>query len=95
MSSQHFTNFEIIIFKVRTVLENPTRYHVIQKQKTQVRQYLSESFQQSEWENGSQNCSKDQMDYVRFFAIMKKSMKNNFFYYYKLDTRFQYKYTIR
>ncbi|KPJ21232.1 Transcription factor EB, partial [Papilio machaon] len=30
---------------VRTVLENPTRYHVIQKQKSQVRQYLSESFQ--------------------------------------------------
>jgi hypothetical protein len=31
---------------VRTGLENPTRYHVIQKQKSQVRQYLSESFQQ-------------------------------------------------
>lgn len=30
---------------MRTVLENPTRYHVIQKQKSQVRQYLSESFQ--------------------------------------------------
>ncbi|OWR54109.1 microphthalmia-associated transcription factor like protein [Danaus plexippus plexippus] len=30
--------------QVRTVLENPTRYHVIQKQKSQVRQYLSESF---------------------------------------------------
>lgn len=40
--------------KVRTVLENPTRYHVIQKQKNQVRQYLSESFQQSEW-NEHQN----------------------------------------
>ncbi|KAJ6641513.1 Microphthalmia-associated transcription factor [Pseudolycoriella hygida] len=52
------------VLQVRTVLENPTRYHVIQKQKTQVRQYLSESFQQSEWENGSQNCSKDQMDYT-------------------------------
>ncbi|XP_037044431.1 transcription factor E3 isoform X2 [Bradysia coprophila] len=52
------------VLQVRTVLENPTRYHVIQKQKTQVRQYLSESFQQNEWENGSQNCGKDQMDYT-------------------------------
>lgn len=34
-----------LVFQVRTVLENPTRYHVIQKQKSQVRQYLSESFQ--------------------------------------------------
>ncbi|XP_052753050.1 transcription factor EB isoform X2 [Galleria mellonella] len=33
------------VLQVRTVLENPTRYHVIQKQKSQVRQYLSESFQ--------------------------------------------------
>ncbi|XP_049881490.1 transcription factor EB isoform X2 [Pectinophora gossypiella] len=33
------------VLQVRTVLENPTRYHVIQKQKNQVRQYLSESFQ--------------------------------------------------
>ncbi|XP_038219112.1 transcription factor EB [Zerene cesonia] len=32
------------VLQVRTVLENPTRYHVIQKQKNQVRQYLSESF---------------------------------------------------
>lgn len=32
---------------MRTGLENPTRYHVIQKQKSQVRQYLSESFQQT------------------------------------------------
>lgn len=32
---------------MRTVLENPTRYHVIQKQKNQVRQYLSESFHQN------------------------------------------------
>lgn len=31
---------------MQTVLENPTRYHVIQKQKSQVRQYLNESFQQ-------------------------------------------------
>ncbi|XP_058976492.1 uncharacterized protein DDB_G0281497-like [Musca domestica] len=37
------------VLQVRTVLENPTRYHVIQKQKNQVRQYLSESFKQSEW----------------------------------------------
>ncbi|XP_004518596.1 putative uncharacterized protein DDB_G0279653 isoform X2 [Ceratitis capitata] len=38
------------VLQVRTVLENPTRYHVIQKQKNQVRQYLSESFK-NEWEN--------------------------------------------
>lgn len=31
---------------MQTKLENPTRYHVIEKQKSQVRQYLSESFQQ-------------------------------------------------
>ncbi|XP_075164845.1 transcription factor Mitf [Haematobia irritans] len=37
------------VLQVRTLLENPTRYHVIQKQKNQVRQYLSESFKQSEW----------------------------------------------
>lgn len=40
--------------QVRTVLENPTRYHVIQKQKNQVRQYLSESFQQSDWNEHQQ-----------------------------------------
>lgn len=34
------------LLQVQTKLENPTRYHVIQKQKSQVRQYLSESFQQ-------------------------------------------------
>lgn len=33
------------VLQVRTALENPTRYHVIQKQQSQVRQYLSESFQ--------------------------------------------------
>ncbi|GAB0091203.1 hypothetical protein DMENIID0001_060160 [Sergentomyia squamirostris] len=32
------------VLKVQTALENPTRYHVIQKQKNQVRKYLSESF---------------------------------------------------
>lgn len=32
--------------QVQTKLENPTRYHVIEKQKSQVRRYLSESFQQ-------------------------------------------------
>ncbi|KAL3290391.1 hypothetical protein HHI36_023732 [Cryptolaemus montrouzieri] len=35
------------VLQVQTRLENPTRYHVIQKQKSQVRQYLSESFQNS------------------------------------------------
>ncbi|XP_017769301.1 PREDICTED: microphthalmia-associated transcription factor isoform X2 [Nicrophorus vespilloides] len=34
------------VLQVQTKLENPTRYHVIQKQRSQVRQYLSESFQQ-------------------------------------------------
>lgn len=37
----------LFLTQVKTKLENPTRYHVIQKQKTQVRQYLSESFSQS------------------------------------------------
>ncbi|XP_076676343.1 transcription factor Mitf isoform X2 [Andrena cerasifolii] len=32
------------VLQVRTLLENPTRYHVVQKQKNQVRQYLHESF---------------------------------------------------
>ncbi|XP_015188125.1 PREDICTED: microphthalmia-associated transcription factor isoform X2 [Polistes dominula] len=32
------------VLQVRTLLENPTRYHVVQKQKNQVRQYLQESF---------------------------------------------------
>ena len=32
------------VLQVRTLLENPTRYHVVQKQKHQVRQYLHESF---------------------------------------------------
>ncbi|XP_049821556.1 transcription factor EC isoform X2 [Aethina tumida] len=34
------------VLEVQTKLENPTKYHVIQKQKSQVKQYLSESFQQ-------------------------------------------------
>lgn len=34
--------------KVQTRLANPTRYHVIQKQKNQVKEYLSESFKCSE-----------------------------------------------
>ncbi|XP_026475258.1 microphthalmia-associated transcription factor isoform X2 [Ctenocephalides felis] len=42
------------VLQVRTVLENPTRYHVIQKQKSQVRQYLSESF--SKHQNGSSDA---------------------------------------
>ena len=33
---------------MRTLLENPTRYHVVQKQKNQVRQYLHESFRGSD-----------------------------------------------
>ncbi|XP_034139296.1 microphthalmia-associated transcription factor isoform X4 [Drosophila guanche] len=37
------------VLQVSTVLENPTRYHVIQKQKNQVRQFLSESFKPSVW----------------------------------------------
>ncbi|KAH8236297.1 hypothetical protein KR032_000895 [Drosophila birchii] len=37
------------VLQVSTVLENPTRYHVIQKQKNQVRQFLSESFKPSIW----------------------------------------------
>ncbi|XP_011304746.1 transcription factor EC isoform X2 [Fopius arisanus] len=36
------------VLQVRTLLENPTRYHVVQKQKNQVRQYLHESFRSSD-----------------------------------------------
>lgn len=43
------------------MLENPTRYHVIQKQKNQVRQYLSESFHQSsEWSGHHQPMQQHQ-----------------------------------
>lgn len=47
------------MFQVRTGLENPTRYHVIQKQKSQVRQYLSESFQQPLVGVNGANCTVD------------------------------------
>lgn len=61
------------------MLENPTRYHVIQKQKNQVRQYLSESFQQtSDWDAGcgsSQSCEKDQcMEYVSENILKNKEI---------------------
>ncbi|CRL06194.1 CLUMA_CG018960, isoform C [Clunio marinus] len=36
------------ILQVRTKLSNPTRYHVIQKQKSQVKQFLSESFKSTD-----------------------------------------------
>lgn len=39
------------VLQVRTLLENPTRYHVVQKQKNQVRQYLHESFRGGEGGN--------------------------------------------
>ncbi|CAH0562410.1 unnamed protein product [Brassicogethes aeneus] len=39
------------VLEVQTRLENPTKYHVIQKQKSQVKQYLSDSFQQPGNEN--------------------------------------------
>ncbi|KAJ8979887.1 hypothetical protein NQ317_017510 [Molorchus minor] len=35
------------VLQVRTRLENPTKYHVMEKQKYQVKQYLSESLQSS------------------------------------------------
>ncbi|KAI4488808.1 hypothetical protein M0802_011233 [Mischocyttarus mexicanus] len=40
------------VLQVRTLLENPTRYHVVQKQKNQVRQYLQESFRGVDCNNG-------------------------------------------
>ncbi|KAG5333337.1 MITF factor, partial [Acromyrmex heyeri] len=40
------------VLQVRTLLENPTRYHVVQKQKNQVRQYLHESFRGGEGGGG-------------------------------------------
>jgi MITF/TFEB/TFEC/TFE3 N-terminus len=51
-STCHFFISFIFIFysrlQVRTQLANPTRYHVMQKQKNQVKQYLSESFKSTE-----------------------------------------------
>ncbi|XP_072757210.1 transcription factor Mitf isoform X5 [Anoplolepis gracilipes] len=41
------------VLQVRTLLENPTRYHVVQKQKNQVRQYLHESFRGGEGGGGN------------------------------------------
>lgn len=38
----------ILFLQVRTKLANPTRYHVIQKQKSQVKQFLSESFKSTD-----------------------------------------------
>uniref|UniRef100_A0A1L8DHW9 Putative microphthalmia-associated transcription factor isoform x2 n=1 Tax=Nyssomyia neivai TaxID=330878 RepID=A0A1L8DHW9_9DIPT len=47
------------VLKVQTALENPTRYHVIQKQKNQVRKYLNESFQNpSTWANDCEEAFK-------------------------------------
>jgi len=37
-----------LLQQVRTKLANPTRYHVIQKQKNQVKQFLSESFKSTD-----------------------------------------------
>jgi len=55
---------------VRTGLENPTRYHVIQKQKSQVRQYLSESFQQN---IGAVNGGHDTGDHPRGVAQVQSA----------------------
>ncbi|XP_059609834.1 microphthalmia-associated transcription factor [Phlebotomus argentipes] len=47
------------VLKVQTALENPTRYHVIQKQKNQVRKYLNDSFHNSStWANECGNAFK-------------------------------------
>ncbi|XP_076237755.1 transcription factor Mitf isoform X2 [Calliopsis andreniformis] len=43
------------VLQVRTLLENPTRYHVVQKQKNQVRQYLHESFRGGVASNGNES----------------------------------------
>lgn len=55
--------------QVQTALENPTRYHVIQKQKNQVRQYLSESFQSpdNDWANLSAPQGKS-MGYTKYVS---------------------------
>ncbi|KAJ8918758.1 hypothetical protein NQ315_015078, partial [Exocentrus adspersus] len=42
---QTLANVPPQVLQVQTKLENPTKYHVIEKQKTQVKQFLSESFQ--------------------------------------------------
>lgn len=65
------------------MLENPTRYHVIQKQKNQVRQYLSESFQQSEWSDHQDmqqlqqhHQSKQEVDHARHLFFSQKKFGN-------------------
>lgn len=59
---------------MRTVLQNPTRYHVMQKQKTQVRQFLNESIQSGSWDanNLSLNSTpadKSHYNYVRQYQL--------------------------
>lgn len=41
-------SMQFVFIQVRTKLANPTRYHVIQKQKSQVKQFLSESFKSTD-----------------------------------------------
>ncbi|XP_034112181.1 microphthalmia-associated transcription factor isoform X2 [Drosophila albomicans] len=71
------------VLQVSTVLENPTRYHVIQKQKNQVRQYLSESFKPSAWscqhfENKLENTSASTGNLQCTSMINKNDRPNSF-----------------
>ncbi|TDG38861.1 hypothetical protein AWZ03_014717 [Drosophila navojoa] len=61
------------VLQVSTVLENPTRYHVIQKQKNQVRQYLSESLKPSIWECQNFKLQHFRRKYDESFAISVSS----------------------
>lgn len=65
----HVLFASVLVMQVQTALENPTRYHVIQKQKNQVRQYLSESFQSqdNDWANLSAPPGKS-MSYTKYVS---------------------------
>ncbi|XP_032597864.1 microphthalmia-associated transcription factor isoform X1 [Drosophila grimshawi] len=72
------------VLQVSTVLENPTRYHVIQKQKNQVRQYLSESLKPSVWscqnfDNTTKNASNTSASTgnLQCNTIINRNINNN------------------
>lgn len=69
--------------QVQTALENPTRYHVIQKQKNQVRQYLSESFQSEDgnWPNLSAPSGKSMVGGMQYKHVRSVSNRASVVYF--------------
>ncbi|XP_072305510.1 transcription factor E3-like [Eucyclogobius newberryi] len=68
------------ILKVQTGLENPTRYHIQQAQKQQVKQYLSTAqgkaanHEKGQAQSANQDAAKSQMDLKRDFAHKTSSV---------------------